>query len=186
LRAPTNDQGDGPIDGQRSTWLESVRRQFVRIASRRVDADDVEDVVQEALGIIAEKGIHGGIDLVDDGPPLASCFQVLRNVIGNHYQRSRTRSRWTTTDADAVDRAPGGDFLESMSSQETLAVVEATLEEMARSDAACAGYLSRMADGARARKIAEEARIEVTAFYRRLYRCRQKLRALLRDRGIEA
>jgi len=172
-----------------SEWLTAVRREFVRIASRRVSADDVEDVVQDAMRVIAEKRMDRGAEPVDGQMPLAWCFQVLRHTIGNHYQRERTRHRHLEGDAGAVDRAEGGPdsgptSLEAMDSFATLTVIEDALGAMRRPDAKCARYLSRLADGERAGSIAESERIERAAFYRRLYRCRQKLRDILTAKGV--
>ena len=166
-----------------SRWLADLRREFVRLASRRVDADDVEDVVQDAMRVIAEKGIDRGAAPVGDAMPLAWCFQVLRNTIGNHYQRQRTKQRWTDTNEEVVARAPAN-AIESLDSGSTLSVIEGALADMAKTDGKCAGYLSRLADGARAGDIADEESVERAAFYRRLYRCRQKLRELLVARGV--
>jgi len=156
----------------------------VRIASRRVDENDVEDVVQEAMRVISEKGIDRAAPPVEGVVPLAWCFKVLRNTIGNHYQRQRTRQRWTESDADAVERAQNPRVLESLDSENTLSLVEGALDEMARTDPPCAGYLSRLADGARPGDIADDESVERPAFYRRLYRCRQKLRELLTAKGV--
>ena len=134
--------------------------------------------------MIAEKGIDRGAEPVDELMPLAWCFQVLRNTIGNHYQRQRTRQSRTEVDPAAVDRAHSPRVFESMDSQATLTLVENALDEMARTDTRCAGYLSRLADGARAGDIADDESIARAAFYRRLYRCRQKLRNLLTARGV--
>lgn len=170
---------------RQSEWLRSLQREFTRIASRRVEAADVDDVVQDAMTVIAQKGIDRNAEAVGQPPPLAWCFQVLRHTIGNHYQRQRTRRSWVHEDAGAIERADGTTRIEAMTSEETLAVVEGALDELARTDAACAGYLSRMADGARAGDIADAESVERAAFYRRLYRCRRKLRQLLLAKGLD-
>jgi hypothetical protein len=71
-----------------------------------------------------------------------------------------------------------------MDSQTTLTIIEEALVDMGRTDGTCAGYLSRMADGGRAGDIADDEAIERSVFYRRLYRCRQKLRDILAKRGV--
>jgi len=174
----------GDIERRLSEWLSGLRREFVRIASRRVDEADVEDVVQEAMRVIAEKGIDRAVAPAGETAPLAWCFQVLRNTIGNHYQRQRTRRRWVEENPDGAPRTRSRDVLEAMDSRAILALVEDALSEMARTDARCARYLSRLADGARAGEIARDETIERAVFYRRLYRCRKKLRDLLAKRGV--
>lgn len=156
----------------------------MRIASRRVNEGDIEDVVQEAMRVVAEKGIDRAAAPLEGTEPLAWCFQVLRNTIGNHYQRQRTRRKWTESDAETGERAHNPTILESLDSERTLLVVESALDEMARTDPTCAAYLSRLADGARAGEIADDESVERSAFYRRLYRCRQKLRELLIAKGV--
>ena len=136
------------------------------------------------MRVVAEKGIDRGAEPIDELVPLAWCFQVLRNIIGNHYQRLRTRQRWTEADQGAVDRAQNPRVFESMDSQTTLALIEGTLDEMAQSSPKCAEYLSLLADGRRAGEIADGETIERPAFYRRLYRCRHKLRDLLAKKGL--
>ena len=58
-------------------------------------ADEAEDLVQSALGIIMEK--------MQDRPDLAWCLQVLRNVIGNHYQRRRSAESVAVEDQPLAD-----------------------------------------------------------------------------------
>lgn len=164
-------------------WLENLRAEFVRIASRRVDTSDVEDVVQEAMRVIAEKGLDGEADSVDGLAPLAWCYQVLRNTIGNHYQRRRTRAQWTVADTTAADKAA---VLESLDGRAALEAIEGALAEMARTDPQCARYLSRLADGERPGEVARDEKVDVPVFSRRLYRCRGKLRRLLAAKGVEA
>lgn len=165
-------------------WLARLRGEFVRVATRRVEAAEVEDVVQEAMRIIAEKGIDRAAEPVEGRPPVAWCFQVLRNTIGNYYQRERTRRRWVEDDTEAIAVAPSPTPLESLDSQRTLSVIEDTLAGMRRSDPTCAGYLMRILEGERAGELAASESVERGAFYRRLYRCRQKLRELLEARGV--
>lgn len=172
------------ISRRSSEWLTRLRREFVRVTSRRVEAGDVEDVVQEAMRIIAEKGIDRASEPVQGRPPVAWCFQVLRNTIGNYYQRERTRRRWVETDPEATGVARVASPLESLDSQRTLTLIETTLADMMRSDPTCAGYLLRIVEGERAGELAASESIERGAFYRRLYRCRQKLRELLNARGV--
>lgn len=165
-----------------SRWLLDLRQQLLRIASSRVDQSDVEDVVQEAMQIIAEKRINRGAEPVQDVAPLAWCFQVLRNVIGNYYQRRRTSRQWV--DGANVDGAPAPVVMDALDSDTTLSLVEEALEDMRRSDPECAGYLNRLADGERSGAIADSHSIARAVFYRRLYRCREKLRGLLGEKGV--
>lgn len=165
--------------------FDALRRQFLHVASRRVDPADAEDLVQEALAIIHERGQprpgEGPL------PPLAWCFQVLRNVVGNHYQRQRTRGAHVVEGADmgAVGVASGGRTpLESLEDRELGRVLDLSLAQMERDDPQCHGYLVAIVDGQRPHQVAASQGIAEAAFYRRLYRCRQKLRARLAELGV--
>ena len=87
------------VDGEDTSPL----CRFVTVAARRVESDAVEDLVQDALRIVHEKAGVGPGTLVDGRPALAWCFQVLRNVIGNHYQRRRSAESVAVEDQPLAD-----------------------------------------------------------------------------------
>jgi RNA polymerase sigma factor (sigma-70 family) len=166
-----------------AVWLELLRGRLVEIATRRVDESDVDDVVQDALRVIAEKRFAGESGSAEGRPDLAWCFQVLRNTIGNHYRREETRRRRLVSSSS--ESQSGSRFAETLGSSEALALIEDALEEMHRGDPRCARYLSRLIDSAKPHEVATEEGIEPPVFYRRLYRCRQKMRDLLTARGVD-
>ena len=57
---------------------------------------------------------------------------------------------------------------------------------MATRDRDCARYLQRLFDGVAPGELARQEGLEEAALYRRVYRCRIKLRTLLARRGVEA
>jgi RNA polymerase sigma factor (sigma-70 family) len=182
--APGASAGEARVE-----WPPGLRRRLLEVARRRVAAEAAEDVVQEALRIIVERGIERAGTLAPDGQPgLAYCFQVLRNVIGNHYQRERTRRRRLAISPEegfsAADPAPGP--LEALAASEAAEAVVDCLERLALSDAPCAARLRALAEGRAPGELAREERIEEAAFYRRLYRCRLKFRELLLEHGVRA
>jgi DNA-directed RNA polymerase specialized sigma24 family protein len=162
---PEGAEGTAPRD-----WPSRLRVRLVQVARRRVAPDSVEDVVQDALRIILERGIRQPGDLAPDGQPgLAFSFQVLRNVIGNHYQKERTRRRLAIVPPDGVelvDRAP--EPLGALASENAAAAVHACIDQMSRTDAACARYLRGLADGRTPGELARGDSIDEPAFYRRL------------------
>jgi RNA polymerase sigma factor (sigma-70 family) len=168
-------------------WLGKLRVRFLEIAARRVNESDVEDVVQEAMRIVVEKRIGRDDGKINDLPPLAWCFQVLRNAIGNHYRREDTRRRRfsaQTSDGETNGSIPAR-FAEALDSQETLKMIQDALVEMQNKDKNCGRYLSRLVDNTQPRDVAAEEGLDPAIFYRRLYRCRQKLRGLLLARGVD-
>jgi RNA polymerase sigma factor (sigma-70 family) len=166
------------------SWSSELHRRFVELARRRVPEDEAEDLVQEAMTVVLTRS--GEIEearLVEGRPPLAWCFTVLRNTIGNYYQR---RERWAkTVDEDAVDRLHAeGTPAEALESKELRIHIHQALQKLRGSDPQCWGFLSRLGDGIKPRSLAQSAGLEEAVLYRRLYRCRQKFRHLLEERGV--
>ena len=167
----------------RDAWLSDLQRRFVEIARRRVPYEAAEDLAQDAIRIVLEKGIRPGDGPVDELPPLAWCFQVLRNAVGNFYQKQRTLSR--NTDLEHARGLAGGPTpLESLEQAELVGLVESSLQEMDRAGDACGGYLRELAGGISPSVLAEREGIEAAVLYRRLYRCRAKLREVLERQGV--
>jgi DNA-directed RNA polymerase specialized sigma24 family protein len=167
-------------------WLFPLRARFVAVARRRVEPDSVEDIVQEALRVVVERGLGGpGGAALDGKPPIAWCFQVLRNVIGNHYQRARVRSaRLAPLESAAALADPARTPLEALEADEAARQVGRALAALDSTDAGCGRYLRRLAEGVAPGVVAREERVAEAAFYRRLYRCREKLRERLATMGI--
>lgn len=172
----------------REAWLASVRARFLDVARRRVPTDAAEDLVQDALRILIEKGVdRPGATGPGGAPALAFAFAVLRNVIGNHYQKERVRRRTNAAESEgssAPDPAPQP--LESLESDDAVRTVNQCLAAMAESDGACARYLRRLVEGLSPRDLAREEGLAEAVLYRRVYRCRLKLREQLERRGVFA
>lgn len=175
-------------DRDAAAWAAPLRARLLAVARRRVPAEAAEDLVQETLRILLEKGFRGpGSEAMEGVPAMAFAFRVLRNVIGNHYQRDRIRRRRIAPQASglaATDPAPGP--LEALTDDEARRVVTRCLDALAASDEACARYLRRLIDGVAPAALARDEGLAAAVLYRRVYRCRLKLRALLEDRGFSA
>lgn len=165
-------------------WLAHLQRRFVEIARRRVPVDAAEDVAQDAMRVVLEKGLRPGEDSPDpELPPLAWCFQVLRNAVGNFYQKQRTLARNTELD-HASGLSDGPTPLEALEQTELHRLVGEVLQEMDRAGDACGGYLRELAEGNAPADMAARDGIDAAVLYRRLYRCRGKLRTILEQRGV--
>jgi RNA polymerase sigma factor (sigma-70 family) len=164
-----------------NAWLEDLRKQLLRLAARRVDPEHVEDVVQDALRVVIEKAPTAQ-------PELAWCFQVLRHTIGNHYRREQTRRRWVEQDPEGekLAQAAAPSLLEAMDAQETARLFEEAIVELGGPEDNCRRYLGRLLEGASPQQVARAGGLDAAVFYRRLYRCRQRLREILRRKGIHA
>lgn len=167
-------------------WFAQLRERFLAIARRRVPDDAAEDLVQDALRIVHEKRGELSSGSVAGAPALAWCFQVLRNVIGNYYQRQRTRA-----DADpealrsaVAEDAPPATPLESLEEREAERRITEAVDDLAASAADCARYLRALLEGLEPAAIAERVGVSAPVLSRRLYRCRAKLRVILERRGV--
>jgi DNA-directed RNA polymerase specialized sigma24 family protein len=169
--------------------LAALRARFLEIARGRVEEEAVEDVVQDALAIVHRKGAV----LLDAGelPPLPWCFRVLRNVIGNHYQRAQTRARASNPGSAEHARVvelftgrPAPTPLEALERRELTRVLEEAIDELAARDAECGRLLREMlgrGEGGGAASCGPSS-----AGYVRAFRCRRKLREILLRRGVRA
>jgi RNA polymerase sigma factor (sigma-70 family) len=164
------------------TWFGELRDRFVTIAARRVESDAVEDVVQDALKIVHEKADLAPGALVDGRPALAWCFQVLRNVIGNHYQKRRAGAEVPVDETPLTD--DGLTPLESLEHEERRRLVHEALARLAGHARQCADYLRRVVAGQSPAAIAAGEGLDPAVLYRRLYRCREQLRAILLEQGV--
>jgi DNA-directed RNA polymerase specialized sigma24 family protein len=153
-------------------FFAELRQRFVEVARRRVPEDAVEDLVQEAMAVVFAKGRAGSAG----APPLPWCFQVLRNVIGNHYQKRRTRERAVLPRDERTPPTP----LDAFERGEVDRLLREAIDELGARDPACGDLLRRALD--------EDARPAApgapSTGYVRAFRCRQKLKAILLRRGV--
>ena len=163
------------------TWLSLLRQRFAEIAARRVPEDAVEDIVQDALGIVLAKGPaeahrEGRID-----PSLRWSFNVLRNVIGNWYQKRRRHEG--LENLQLADDRP--DALASLTTAERAQTIRIAVDELRVKRPDCADWLWSMAQGTKAGILAARARMEQAVFYRKIYRCRKMLAEILLRKGVK-
>lgn len=177
-------------------WFGELRDRFLEIARRRVHSEGVEDVVQEALAIVHRKGAESP-GAVDGRALLPWCFQVLRHVVGNYYQRERTRRRAADDEegalASAREMSRGSRSqtpLEALEELELSRLLETSIGELATRDGDCARLLRETMGRAETkpepRMSGAPRETKDSAFYVRAFRCRQKLKAILLRRGFLA
>ncbi len=165
---------------QDSLWLSLLRQRFVEIAGRRVPESAVEDVVQDALVIILAKGPAQAQDAGQSHPSMRWSFNVLRNVIGNWYQKRRHHE-----EVDGLNLSePSPDALAALTSEERVRTIRGAMQELKGNHPKCAQWLWSLAQGTKAAALALKSGIEPAAFYRRIYRCRLKLADILQRKGV--
>jgi DNA-directed RNA polymerase specialized sigma24 family protein len=162
-------------------WVRALRARFVEIARRRVPEAVVEDVVQDALTVVCRKHDRAA----EEAPDLLWSFQVLRNVIGNHYQREKRRRRFLDA-ASTLEPLDGGRIvhrvertpLESLERTETTRLLHAAVDELARTDPSCGQQFKRILDQLAPEETPDAGRRDSTDYVRR-FRCRERLRRIL-------
>lgn len=174
------------MDNSRTTpdshtqWLTQLRQRFAEVAGRRVPADAVEDLVHDALGIVLAKGPAEAEKEGRKNPPLGWSFNVLRNVIGNYYQKRRSFDE--LEDHEILDEKP--DTLAVMTSEERALSIRSAVGQLRLTRPDCADWLWSLAQGIKAGDLADQARMQQAAFYRKIYRCRKMLAEILKQRGV--
>lgn len=165
--------------------LESLRLRFMAIAASRVPREAVEDLVQDALLVVASRIASAPAGEREAGlPRLDWCFQVLRNTIGNYYMKTSRRARRGGGRLNEDHRDPGATPMEALEAKEMREALEGALDAMRASDPDCGRTIDRIVSGTSPADLAAELGIAPAVFYRRLYRCRMKLRDLLEERGV--
>jgi DNA-directed RNA polymerase specialized sigma24 family protein len=167
-------------------WLARLRERLLAVASRRVPAEAVEDVVQDALRVIVERKVPETGAMIDDLPGLAWCFQVLRNTIGNYYQKARTRRTWRERESTRAPEPAAPTPLDALESADATRTILAAIQAMRGDADSCGRYLECLAQGTSPADLARSEGVEPAVLYRRIYRCRHKLRVVLIERGILA
>jgi DNA-directed RNA polymerase specialized sigma24 family protein len=192
-------RGAGGDRAAEQELCESLRVRFLLIAKRRVRAEDVEDVAQEALRIVLAR--YGRRERA--GQVLTWGLAILRNVIGNYYQRREKQTREEPFDErrhPAGTRGagpiagPGAD-----GGNETWNEVLEAIGRLARREPRCAVLFRRIlesldeggAPGQVSRRAMERMRADFGAMsrgalYVALHRCRASLRGILQDMGALA
>ena len=167
---------------ERELWLGDLRARFLDVARKRVPAEAVEDVVQEALTVIHTKS--------EPSASLPWCFQVLRNVVGNYYQKQRTRltslAPGSTSRVQMEEMAggrPGPTPLEALERSETARMLRAAIDELSALDERCGTLLRSYLEETPMAGAPEGA---ASTQYVRAFRCRQRLKTILLRRGVLA
>jgi DNA-directed RNA polymerase specialized sigma24 family protein len=192
-------RGAGGDRAAEQELCEALRVRFVPIAKRRVQDADAEDVVQEALRIVHAK--YAGRERA--GQVLTWSMVVLRNVIGNYYQRREKLALEEPFDERRhADRATGGEAAARQGADGECEMWGQILEAvglLARKEPRCAVMFRRILESldeggtpaavlrrAMERMRADFGEISRGALYVALHRCRANLRAILSDMGALA
>ncbi|MBD3334343.1 MAG: hypothetical protein GF355_02405 [Candidatus Eisenbacteria bacterium] len=177
----------------RERLLAVLRVRFRALAKRRVESDDIDDVVQESLSMV-----HMKLELRPaSGSLLPWSYAVLRNVIGNHYKK-RDRLRRREAPAEDIRGVSPDDPAAALESREIADRLRKGLERLAAVHPRCAllfqCILRSLEGGGAARQIStralqlarqQEPDLTRDGFYAVLHRCRRRLREILDESSGE-
>ncbi|MBU1702094.1 MAG: sigma-70 family RNA polymerase sigma factor [Candidatus Eisenbacteria bacterium] len=178
-----------------SLFFEDLRVRFHSIAKRRVRADDVDDVIQDAIQIVHRKYK----DLEISAGILVWSLTVLRNVIGNYYQAKRREGRQMSHDDQTLEiREPLAVSLWDEKwrwAEQTSGLIERiadAIQALSQNDQRCGkimkGVLKSIELGGGQREVSQRAMgmihedfpfLSRASYHVALHRCRARLRALL-------
>ncbi len=178
-------------DPAREALLAALRVRLLPVAKRRVREEDCEDLVHDGLRIILEKLAARSVR----GPILIWSYAVLRNVIGNYYQKRQRRGEDVLLQEDRL-AAPHGHYqIEEGEAVGAAPDLAQALERLGRQHPRCVVLfglilecLGEIGDPAEAtREALRRMRIQDgaptrNALYVLLYRCRARLRRLLEEK----
>jgi DNA-directed RNA polymerase specialized sigma24 family protein len=168
-----------------------LRVRFAAVAKRRVRPEELEDVVQETLRVVLTR--HAGRPRESGILPWS--YAVLRNVIGNCYQRRRRGvihlppGGETPAELRIAPGAAGEDPLEELDRSQVVRALDRALAVLGRQHPRCAvlfqAILRALVEGGGSRSVSTRALVlarealpdlSSTSFYVALHRCRARLR----------
>lgn len=160
--------------GQTSAWNEIfvfLGARISALAKYRIKKD-YEDVVQETLMTVYE---HLS-ELGDAEHLLTFATKVLRNKIGNFYQRRERQSRYLGGQRRGHHVYNPNELWDL---QESIEILSHALDRLGQRRPRCRDLLVGLADGASLEELCEEFDIPRTRIHYQIFRCRRALRSIL-------
>lgn len=160
--------------GQLAAWNEIFLFLHARIsalAKHRIEKD-YEDVVQETLMVVYE---HLS-ELMNAEQLLKFATEVLRNKIGNTYQKRDRRNRYGVAERKSQVLYNPSELLDL---QEALDVLSKALNRLGHLRPRCRDLLLELANGASIDELCEGFDIPRNRIHYQIFRCRRALRSIL-------
>lgn len=160
-------------DPEREKFFSRMRERFLSVAKKRIVGASCEDVVQEAMMILMRK-----IDEVrGEKHLLPFAFQILRNCLGNYYQKTRRERQVIDFNADVSTATRD----EPTRNDEWAELVSRAMQHLERDHAKCAGLIRAVLRSAPVSELKQLLNTDEANVYRTLYRCRMRLKTILTD-----
>lgn len=152
-------------------FFESIRLRMIAVARKRIQGDASQDVVQEAMMILNSK-----LDQVkDEKEVLPFAFQILRNCIGNYYNKVRREQRIIEF-SDSAEQAGIVD-----ENSDWLEILTKAISHLRVDSPRCAQLFEALLGSAEIEDLRKLLDLTADNVYRTLYRCRNRLKKILTE-----
>ena len=162
MRKPTS-----PVEEE--AFFESLRNRIATVAKKRIRGVAYEDVVQETLIIVKAKLP----ELANEKDVLPFVFQILRNCIGNYYQKVRTEQKYIDFSADTSHA------LRFDENQDWSQILSKAISHLRTDHVRCADLLEAVMRSAEIEELKKLLNLDEANVYRTLYRCRNRLKEII-------
>ena len=164
----------------------SIRKKIVRLSQKRLQREEVEDVVQQTLSTLWEK--RTSVRNPDHLMPFI--FQILRNKLGDTYRRTKLKTETHVSGPKVLNslKNPAPETPEFCLEEKELGrILRDAIETCAAENGTRGKVLKFLQEGLTREEIQRElGDIPMATVYTRIYRARQSLMRILRAKfGVE-
>jgi RNA polymerase sigma factor (sigma-70 family) len=175
----------GDIDGFDEAFG-SIRQKIIRLAHKRLQREEVEDVVQQTLSTLWEKrtSVRGPNHL------MPFIFQILRNKLGDAYRLRKQKKATQVSEPKVLDslKHPKSNAPEVLLEEKELGrILRDAIDICAAENGTWGTVLKLLQKGLSREEIQKElGNIPMSTVYTRIYRARQSLMKILKEEfGVE-
>lgn len=164
----------------------SIQQKIVRLAQKRLQRDEVEDVIQQTLSTLWEKRTS----VRDPEHLMPFIFQILRNKLGDAYRRKKAKMETHVSGPKVLNslKNPTADTPELLLEEKELGrILRDAIDICAAENGTWGKVLRLLQQGLSREEIQKElGDIPMSTVYTRIYRARQSLMKILKDKfGVE-
>ncbi len=175
----------GDLDSLGEAFI-PIRQKIVQLCQKRLQREEVEDVVQQTLSTLWEK--RSSVRAPDHLLPFI--FQILRNKLGDTYRRKKLKKETQVSGARVLDslQNPAAETPELLLEEKELGrILRDAIDICAAENGTWGKVLKLLQQGLSREEIQKElGDIPMATVYTRIYRARQSLMKILRDEyGVE-
>lgn len=163
-----------------------IRQKIIRLAQKRLQREEVEDIVQQTLSVLWEKRTS----VRDADHLMPFIFQILRNKLGDTYRRKKLKNETHVSGSRILDsvKNPTSETPELLLEEKELGrILRDAIDICAAENGTWGKVLKLLQQGLSRDEIQKElGDIPMATVYTRIYRARQSLMKILKEEfGVE-